>query len=56
MEEEYYDDQGVQCWKCSGEGFVIVCIDDMCRGSGNCIHGDGEEICHICNGDGFYDE
>lgn len=40
------------CPVCHGEGFVITCCDDMCRGQGSCIHGDGEEICMACGGDG----
>ena len=42
----------VTCPTCGGEGFVITCIDDMCRGCGECIHGDGEDICPECDGDG----
>jgi hypothetical protein len=51
-EEEYLDDEAT-CWKCSGDGFIIVCIDDVCRGAGECMHGDGEDICPVCNGDGY---
>lgn len=45
------DDPYPTCWKCGGEGFVVVCIDDMCRGAGECMHGDGEQICPVCKGD-----
>jgi hypothetical protein len=44
----------VTCWKCAGEGIIVVCWDDMCRGTGHCIHGDGEDVCPICLGDGYY--
>lgn len=44
------------CWKCGGEGFIVVCVDDMCRGSGHCIHGDGEEACPVCLDDDPYDD
>ena len=40
------------CWNCGGEGFIVVCIDDLCVGSGHCMHGDGEDICPECDGDG----
>lgn len=32
---------------CNGDGIIVTCIDDMCRGSGECIHGDGEKAC-VC--------
>ena len=44
------------CWQCGGEGFIVVRVDDMCRGAGYCIHGDGEAVCPNCKGDDFYDE
>lgn len=37
------------CWNCD-DGWVVVCIDDMCRGCGECIHGDGMAPCPECNG------
>jgi hypothetical protein len=40
------------CYECNGEGFVVICIDDICRGSGNCMHGDGEDLCPVCGGEG----
>jgi hypothetical protein len=56
-----YDDEGegeylgehVTCWKCGGEGFELVCIDDICHGLGYCIHGDGQIMCRLCNGEGL---
>jgi hypothetical protein len=47
-EWESYDSDG--CNTCMGAGTVIVCIDDMCRGAGECIHGDGEIVCPDCGG------
>ena len=41
------------CWYCGGEGWVITCIDDMCRGIDECIHGDGEGPCPECGGEGM---
>ena len=38
------------CQRCGGEGFIIVCCDDMCRGAGECMHGDGEIVCPDCHG------
>ena len=43
------------CWRCYGEGFIVVCVDDICRGAGECFHDDGEVICPECNGDGEID-
>lgn len=40
------------CPECHGEGFIVTCIDDICRGSDYCIHGDGEETCPRCGGEG----
>lgn len=44
-----YDDDGY-CELCGGEGVIITCCDDICVGSGHCIHGDGEEMCPKCFG------
>jgi hypothetical protein len=44
-EYEYADG----CNTCGGAGFIVVCIDDMCRGAGECIHGDGEVQCPDCD-------
>ena len=38
------------CQWCGGQGFIVVCIDDMCRGAGECMHGDGEIACPDCGG------
>lgn len=43
----------VPCPNCDGEGFVIVCPDDLCQNSGECIHGDGEVECRQCMGSGW---
>jgi hypothetical protein len=40
------------CLRCDGEGFIVTCIDDMCRGAGECIHGYGETVCPECDGEG----
>jgi hypothetical protein len=36
------------CYFCGGSGYVITCIDDMCHGMDECIHGDGESECPVC--------
>ncbi len=43
----YYADG---CQRCGGEGFIVICPDDMCRGAGECMHGDGEAPCPDCGG------
>lgn len=50
-----FDDYGepVTCWFCLGEGFVVVCCDDLCQGAGHCMHGDGEDVCPECGGEGL---
>lgn len=44
----------VRCWDCGGEGNQgSACIDDMCHGEEECIHGDSDLIaCSICRGAG----
>lgn len=48
-EDDFYDDTPT-CQRCNGNGTILVCPDDMCRGMGECIHGDGEVICPNCDG------
>ena len=51
--DEYDDgpfDGEESCWRCGGEGFIVICIDDLCHGAGECMHGDGEMICPECHG------
>jgi len=40
------------CPECGGEGIIITCSDDMCVGSGECVHWNGEETCPTCGGTG----
>ena len=42
----------VTCPNCYGQGWTVTCIDDMCRGAGECMHGDGESACLYCGGEG----
>ena len=39
------------CQRCLGTGEVIACVDDMCRGMGECIHG-SYAVCPDCRGSG----
>ena len=38
------------CYRCDDTGTILVCVDDMCRGAGECIHGDGEIISAVTSG------
>lgn len=42
----------VPCYRCNGSGEIVTCIDDMCRGADECMHGDGMSVCPECGGDG----
>ncbi len=44
------DDDEPYCYRCDGAGEILVCPDDMCRGAGECIHGDGTVMCPACGG------
>lgn len=47
-----YNEELVPCPRCHGEGWLLVCPDDMCHGLGECMHGDGEVVCPDCKGNG----
>lgn len=49
--EDYYEDCPY-CLECGGRGWVIRCIDDLCHGGDECIHGDPPVRCSLCNRDG----
>ena len=49
-------EEGRFCPDCDGQGFHLVCCDDICHGLGYCIHGDGEEPCARCGGQGWLPE
>lgn len=44
------DPDEAYCYRCDNKGTIIVCVDDLCRGAGECMHGDGEIICPDCKG------
>ncbi len=41
------------CQECDENNEVVVCCDDICVGTGHCIHGDGMAICGNCWGTGI---
>jgi len=54
IEDEFGDDGG-GCCNCGGRGWFVDCIDDLCHGQGECIHGDPPTPCRVCNRDGHRD-
>ena len=42
------------CYECMGRGWVVRCIDDLCHGEDECIHGDPPSPCSLCNPKGLY--
>lgn len=48
-------DDAPYCFRCYNAGWLVTCIDDLCRNGGGCMHGDGEEPCPDCNPDGEED-
>lgn len=58
--EGYEDDEEETgeryCWDCGGRGWKITCIDDLCHGRDECIHGDSPKRCWTCNRDGMKED
>lgn len=52
MGPQEYTEEPEPCWRCDGDGIIVICPDDMCQGQGWCMYGDGEIICTVCGGDG----
>lgn len=48
---DFEDEADDACPKCDGTGFYVWCVDDMCRGVGECMH--GHDICPQCRGMGY---
>lgn len=46
--DEYEDDEH-NCCTCGGRGYMITCIDDLCHGQDECMHGDPPSPCRECN-------
>lgn len=53
-DEDYENDAFRSCYRCGGRGYMVTCIDDLCHGQDECIHGDDPTPCPECNpkGDG----
>ena len=49
------DCETMQCPGCDGSGEILVCVNDMCRGQGWCMHGDGDQLCPDCRGEGEFE-
>jgi hypothetical protein len=45
--DDGYDNSG--CYECGGRGYFVDCIDDLCHGGDECIHGDPPRPCRTCN-------
>lgn len=45
------DDEPQYCGHCNEFGEVVNCVDDLCHGAGECMHG-SMIICPECNGTG----
>lgn len=52
--EEYCDE--FYCWDCGGRRWKITCIDDLCHGQDECIHGDPPTPCWTCNRKGEHED
>lgn len=50
-DDDCYEDS-TQCHRCDGSGEINICIDDLCHGQDECIHGDGIVMCPTCKGSG----
>lgn len=50
-EDTWLGDDVVPCDTCWGTGEVVACIDDLCHGTGECIH-EGNQVCPDCEGTG----
>lgn len=58
--DDYDPDYGDSyCYACDGRHWKVTCIDDLCHGQDECIHGDPPTPCPVCNPkgeleDGYY--
>lgn len=50
--DDEFSDGDNTCDRCQGAGEIMVCIDDLCHGAGECMHGDGMAVCPTCKGKG----
>lgn len=56
FDEDYEYDMSNSCYDCGGRGWKVVCIDDLCHGQDECIHGDPPVPCRNCNPKGEKDD
>lgn len=47
--DQNFDDD--YCDTCDNTGVIVTCCDDICVGRGECMHGDGEQMCPGCGGE-----
>lgn len=58
-EDDGFDDDFGQrmCTECNGDGLRMICLDDMCHGSGECIWTRPRKncfaVCRHCKGSGY---
>ena len=50
--EPMEDGRWYDCLTCWGSGEFVYCIDDLCYGQDECIHGDPPGPCRDCKGEG----
>jgi hypothetical protein len=52
-DDGYYEDDSEEfadgCYRCGGRHYLVTCIDDLCYGQDECIHGDPPTPCPVCN-------
>lgn len=44
---DYYYDDEIYCTRCDGEGEIMVCPDDLCRGVRECLAGTRGKGCFV---------
>jgi hypothetical protein len=49
----HHETRSQPCHECDEAHEEVVCCDDLCVGSGRCIHGDGMAPCRECSGTGI---
>lgn len=50
LSETFDWDDDIYCPRCDDSGEINVCLDSVCQGLGECIHGDGMILCPVCGG------
>lgn len=47
--DDYEPEDNSGCYACGGRGYFVDCIDDLCHGQDECIHGNPPSPCRVCN-------